>query len=121
MTEAKPFTDEILLQFLCDGSLKVPTLDNPEIILNQGKEITCCKHSGRDYSRYSFRIRRKGFKRRRVCRNKLVWMAGAKKVLPEGFEIHHVDEDPTNDCWSNLVAVFAFDHSKFHINEEPPF
>ena len=53
----------------------------------------------------------------------LIWMWHTNCVLPDGFEIHHRDEDPMNNNWSNLIAVHPDDHTKLHANAqvEVPF
>ena len=54
----------------------------------------------------------------------LIWMWYTNTVLPDGFEIHHRDEDPTNNNFSNLIAVHPMDHVKLHacgVVEEVPF
>lgn len=44
----------------------------------------------------------------------LVWMSNTNQVLPKGFEIHHDDEDCTNNQWYNLICVHPLDHNKLH-------
>lgn len=44
----------------------------------------------------------------------LVWMVHYNQVIPAGFEVHHVDEEPTNNRIDNLVCVFGNDHHKLH-------
>lgn len=62
---------------------------------------------------------------RTIMRNKLAWMAGAKALVPAGFEIHHDDENHSNDAWHNLICLHALDHRKQHARcqqpEEVPF
>ena len=50
----------------------------------------------------------------------LVWMWNAKSVLPDRFEIHHRDEDCTNNEFNNLIAVHPVDHAKLHAFAEEP-
>jgi len=38
--------------------------------------------------------------------------------IPEGFHVHHIDGDPSNNDPSNLVAVSRKDHSRLHWNDE---
>lgn len=35
--------------------------------------------------------------------------------LPEGFEIHHLDEDKVNNNIGNLIMLSASDHQKLHV------
>ena len=51
----------------------------------------------------------------------LIWMSRTMKPVPEGFQIHHKDEDPTNNDFDNLVCVHPLDHIKLHKQEEVPF
>lgn len=44
----------------------------------------------------------------------LVWMQYHQECLPINFQIHHVDEDSSNNDISNLVAVHKNDHHKLH-------
>lgn len=52
---------------------------------------------------------------RRSCHvSQLVWMTNAGRPIPDGFEIHHRDENPHNNDFENLVCVHPMDHSKLH-------
>ncbi len=65
-----------------------------------------------------------GGKRTSAHVSHLIWMWHTNTVLPDGFEIHHRDEDPTNNNFSNLIAVHPMDHVKLHacgVEEEVPF
>lgn len=44
----------------------------------------------------------------------LIWMWNTNTVLPDGFHVHHRDEDPTNNNFDNLIAVHPMDHDKLH-------
>lgn len=44
----------------------------------------------------------------------LVWMSVTGRAIPKGWEIHHIDDDPLNNTWENLVCLFPDDHLKFH-------
>lgn len=35
--------------------------------------------------------------------------------LPDGHEVHHLDEDKTNNKMSNLILLSASDHAKLHV------
>lgn len=56
--------------------------------------------------------------RRSINVSHLVWMWHTNVVIPDGFEIHHQDEDPTNNSFDNLIAVHPVDHAKLHAVEE---
>jgi hypothetical protein len=45
---------------------------------------------------------------------KVVWMSVTNRVVPHGFEVHHRDEDQTNNVWSNLFCLYNLDHRKLH-------
>ena len=45
---------------------------------------------------------------------RVVWLAGNDCPLPHGFEVHHLDGDPRNNGFSNLVALSERDHRKMH-------
>ncbi len=44
----------------------------------------------------------------------VVWMAGANRTIPKGFEVHHLDEMNDSDQWDNLVCLHSLDHRKMH-------
>lgn len=46
--------------------------------------------------------------------SRLLWMSRTRTTVPIDFEIHHLDENPTNNSWTNIVAVHKTDHLKFH-------
>lgn len=53
--------------------------------------------------------------KRRSCHvSQIAWMIGAGQPIPKGFEIHHIDEDPYNNNFYNLVCVHSLDHPKLH-------
>lgn len=39
--------------------------------------------------------------------------------IPEGWHIHHIDEDPLNNDPSNLQALSPRDHSRLHNDRHP--
>lgn len=61
--------------------------------------------------------------KRKSCHvSQLVWMQSSGVPIPQGFEIHHRDENPLNNQWDNLICVHSLDHIKLHIpTEEIPF
>lgn len=57
-----------------------------------------------------------------ICISHVVWMVATQTVLPGGWQVHHRDADPTNNAFSNLMALHPMDHSKLHADlEEAPF
>ncbi len=53
-------------------------------------------------------------RRRGIAVARLVWMAATLSLIPEGWEVHHNDEDSGNDAWENLLCLHALDHRKKH-------
>lgn len=51
---------------------------------------------------------------RGVLISHLVWMYNTNQILPENFQIHHIDNDPMNNEFSNLICVHPLDHVKLH-------
>lgn len=41
-------------------------------------------------------------------------MAGNLQTIPDGYEIHHRDDDRYNDAFDNLVLLTIEDHKKIH-------
>lgn len=65
-----------------------------------------------------------GDKRRTIGIGRLVWMDATRSTIPTNWEVHHCDEDPTNNAFSNLICLHPIDHRKFHEpedEEEIPF
>ena len=52
---------------------------------------------------------------------RLVWMSVTKEVIPNGWQIHHRDEDPSNNAWNNLLCLHPLDHLKIHDKQPIPF
>lgn len=53
-----------------------------------------------------------------------VWMFASQTIIPEGWEVHHIDTDPANDSFKNLMCLYPTDHRKLHQAlklEEAPF
>ena len=45
--------------------------------------------------------------RREISLARLVWMAYHKKVIPDDYDVDHIDNDPTNNAITNLAAIAA--------------
>jgi hypothetical protein len=52
--------------------------------------------------------------RRSMTVSRLVWMSNTGVLIPPGFEIHHRNEDCSDNRWKNLLCVFSLDHMKLH-------
>ena len=65
-----------------------------------------------------------GGRRKSMHVSHLIWMWGTNSVIPDGYEIHHRDENPLNNAFDNLLCLHPIDHAKLHatVEEEPtPF
>ena len=58
---------------------------------------------------------------RSISLAKLVWISVTGRLMPNGFEAHHRDENPQNNAWTNIICVHALDHRKLHAEEVIPF
>ena len=111
-------TQHHILQLFRSGAYQ---LDGQVVIGKRGTPITV-NTSGR-YSEYKC-VRLYGFGRYiNIPVHKLVWMVNRGIPIPKGFDVHHVDEDPSNNAFENLVLVFSLDHPKLHASadNEVPF
>jgi hypothetical protein len=36
------------------------------------------------------------------------------KEIPKGFHVHHIDQDPENNNWDNLVLLHKSEHKRLH-------
>ena len=64
------------------------------------------------HSWYRIELEMKGAKRN-IMRSRLVYMAGTGANLSQSYEIWHLDMNPLNDTFSNLIAIHRDDHDKF--------
>ena len=94
-------SDERLLELIERGDIEL-TLDSPEFVTvfrRRVKAYRIGRDQQHDYAlreRYAFSMRIE-CKRRTIVRAKLVWMVGARRVVPEGFEVHHLNGDRLDD------------------------
>ena len=51
-----------------------------------------------------------------TSRARIIWMVGHRRAIPEGFEIHHDNEDSEDDSFDNLICIYNLDHKKLHRN-----
>jgi len=115
-------TKQEVLDWLEDGRFYVG--DDGEIYTEAGRKLVQrinkrkrCEHGDPRVDLYY------GGKRASVHVSHLIWMWNTGVVIPEGWQVHHKDEDPTNNNWTNLIAVHPIDHEKLHAEakEEVPF
>ena len=120
-SKPKHVSDEELIRLLDEGIIKVD-LETTELWVNGNKiapYLNGADNRGgqEDHKRWSFGLRIDG-RRRTITRSKMVYLAGSRKLIPLGNEIHHKDEDNENDKWSNLISVSFEDHKKFHYEDQ---
>ena len=53
-----------------------------------------------------------------IYEHRAVWEA-AHGPIPDGFHVHHNDEDRTNNCLENLTLVSKAEHRRIHSNYLP--
>lgn len=117
--KALHISDTDVLDMLIDGTLLVDiqtaavtsrgVLLKPELTVQSQRPGT---RTG--MPRYRIRFRLSGNRRRWIVRAKLVYMAATLQVIPDGYEIHHIDGDRFNDAYHNLALLSIEDHKKFH-------
>lgn len=106
-------SDDEIISMIESGEIVVD-LSNGNVTRNgKPKAATVVGDDSKNGTRYRYEFWI-GSRRRTILRSKLVYMAGTGKPVPEGFEIHHLDEDRYNDAFFNLIAVSTEDHLKIH-------
>lgn len=50
--------------------------------------------------------------------HRLIWEAFYEKEVPEGYDIHHIDENKLNNAIQNLQCVEHGKHVRFHLQGE---
>lgn len=98
------------------GRLKVRKAKhrNPEVC-SFGRVLVPLIVHGHSNPRYRYKIAWNR-QQRSILRAKLVWI-GINGLIPEGFELHHKDEDRFNDSIDNLELLTDESHSDFHYGE----
>lgn len=114
----KQVSKQEVLDWLQEGAF---TISDGEVYTRAGRRLVQRENKRRGCDHGDARVDLKyGGKRRSINVSHLVWMWNTKTVIPDGFEIHHNDEDPTNNNWDNLIAVHSMDHLKLHARFEEP-
>lgn len=114
-------TKQEVLEWLQDG---IFTIADGEVYSSSGRKLTQRINKRRRCEHGDPRVDLVyGGKRTSIHVSHLIWMWNTGVVIPDGFEIHHRDEDPLNNAWSNLIAVHPMDHGKLHagVEEEVTF
>ena len=121
-----PISDEEILEFLNHGRLRVDCESCEVFWEDRIRKPGIAGSDATNGTRSRIEIR-DGGRKRTIILAKLVYMAGARIVVPNGFEIHHLDFDRYNDEFENLVMLTIKDHLKIHrmfegvVEEEVPF
>lgn len=121
----KKITDEGVLILLKSGKYRVDT--NTGTVYNRkGRPLKPFSHISSKSKHLFIYLFYNGDSRRGISLGKLVWMAATESTVPEGWEVHHEDGDPTNNKFSNLFCLHPLDHRKVHHwtpspEEEIPF
>ena len=103
--------DEVF-KWLMDG---IFILRDNSVFSSNGKELAQRINKRRGSERGDLRIDLcYENKRRSINVSWVVWMVNSEMKIPEGNEIHHIDEDPTNNEWTNLICLTPEDHQKLH-------
>lgn len=107
---ASKITDQQILSLLESGAYRVD-LDTGEIFNKSGKQLKIFYDM---YDRFFVRLYIGRQARREISVCKLVWIAGTKSVVPDGFEVHHRDTYKAHNSFDNLICLHRIDHQKFH-------
>lgn len=110
---SSPFESRFFDEFIDEGRVAIVQEENRVFV--DGIERKSF-YSKRGYG--FFRIVLDG-KRRAFSISRCVWMLDERRLVPEGFEIHHDDDCPGNNLRSNLVCVWWRDHPRLHHKNAP--
>ena len=103
-------SDDDLLIGIENGWVKL----NEDLTLIINEKINKAHLSGKvNHKRFYYCLRSQG-KRRTIARAKLVYMITHMVLIPEGWQIHHIDGDRLNDIPNNLIMLRSYDHDKIH-------
>lgn len=106
-------TDDEIIDLIIDGTIAVDLQAATVTCRGRLLKATIIGTEGDNGTRYRFEIRHKG-RKRTIGRHKIVYIAATLKPIPEGYELHHIDEDRYNDAFHNLVLLTTEDHQKIH-------
>ena len=114
----KPVTKQEVLDWLQEGAFtisdgEVYTLAGRKLVQRENKRKRCDHGDPRvdlvcDGRRKSMHV------------SQLVWMWHTNAVIPDGWEVHHMDEDPNNNDFDNLLCLHPIDHAKMHPGKQEP-
>lgn len=109
-------TDKDLLKALCDEKRYRIDAEVGEIYsVRTGKPLARENPAsfGGKTNRDCIRISVKG-KRRHVSVAKAIWMFDRRATVPKMCEVHHSNEDSSDNRGVNLVCIFEADHHLVH-------
>lgn len=111
-----------ILMMLKQGILKISVEDGTGRVFRNGRELSARENKRKRCKTGDFRVDI-WYKGERVSINvsHLVWMQSTLRLIPIGWEIHHVDGNIYNNNFDNLMCLHPLDHSKLHNKEEVPF
>lgn len=116
----KPASEQIILDRLAAGTLRVDLETGVVEVLHPHHSVwpgqwrePHMKPSGRTDQYRVFKLYLKN-SRREVRLHRAVWIAGTGELIPDGCEIHHKDEDPENNAYSNLELLESEQHRNHH-------
>lgn len=111
-TYTKRLTNKQVISLFRRGIYRVR--EDGEIIGKRGKVLKGITSGTRDNGREYIRLFYKHKYKRNLPKAHAVWMGTTLRSIPKGFEIHHRNEDVTDDRWENLFCLFKMDHDKLH-------
>ena len=93
---------------------KVFIIDNEKVFKDE-RELAQRINPRRRSKRGDIRVDLCHQRKRRSCNlSQLVWMQATGSPIPKGYEVHHIDEDPKNNDFDNLLCIHSLDHMKIH-------
>lgn len=131
MIRAIPNAAERIIAMANQGLIEVRELesDRPEIWTQRPgrkpRKLTVRRmtEGRRRQSRLFVDLRISPTEKVKILYNRLIWILATRHVIPEGWEIHHRDEDwESSNAFKNLLCLHPDDHKKFHTSNDPiPF
>lgn len=120
----KTITDEEILAFILSGEITAKYINrrDPIIYKNEKPYTAGLVYGSRDGNCPRYRIcleiprvgRQRKRRKRSIVRSKIVWMIKHRKLVPEGHELHHKNEDRLHDAASNIVDWTEEQHRNYH-------
>lgn len=102
-------SDKDILTLLKHGVYRVD-LERGEVFNEHGKELQY-RRCGKSQEYLCVRLY-SAPKMREIGVARLVWMAGTKRRIPKGFEVHHRNGDTEDNSFLNLFCLYCVDHRK---------